>query len=122
MSLSNLAPGRARAVNVSPAPAPAAPAREQAKPPPVEQLTVNDVRDLSLETINALVPINPTLVANLITQAGARARGELPSAPMSSLRPAARAIVLAGERARGRELNAEEAEFLTAYVEEHWPS
>jgi hypothetical protein len=70
-----------------------------------------------------LVKENPSLVARLATDAGKRARGELPTTPsLSSLRPAARAVILSGEKARGRTLNAEEAEFLSAFVEEHWPS
>ena len=103
MSLSNLALGRGRvpAAPVSADPRASLPA-PAAVHPSVERLTADDVHDLSVETINALVPINPTLVAQLITQAGARARGELPLAPLSSLRPAARAICLAGERARGQ--------------------
>ena len=103
--------------------APAAPA--QTKPPPVEQLTLNDVRghDLSVAAINALIPINPSLVAQLITDAGKRARGELPATPPpSALHPTARAVILAGEKARGRTLDVEEAEFLSTFVEDHWPS
>jgi hypothetical protein len=105
--------------------APAASATSQTsqpKPSSVEQLSADDARALSIETINMLVKENPSLVARLITDAGKRARGELPTAPLSSLHPTARAAILSGEKARGRTLNAEEAEFLAAYVEEHWPS
>ena len=105
--------------------APAAPATSQTsqpKPSAVEQLSADDARALSLETINLLAKENPALVARLIVDAGKRARGELPTAPLSSLRPTARAVILSGEKARGRTLNAEEAEFLSAFVEEHWPS
>jgi hypothetical protein len=91
---------------------------ERAKHVDIEQLTVNDVHDLSIAAINALVPINPSLVAQLIVEAGRKARSEIPTAPLSSLRPAARAICLAGERARGGELNAEESEFLADFVEQ----
>jgi hypothetical protein len=107
--------GRAPATPVSAAVQPSAPAAVQ---PSIEQLTVNDVHDLSIAAINALVPINPSLVAHLIVEAGRKARAEIPAAPLSSLRPTARAICLAGERARGRELNAEESEFLAAFVEQ----
>jgi hypothetical protein len=87
----------------------------------VEQLTVEEGRSLSIETVNLLVKENPALVARLIIDAGRRARGELPTTT-ASLHPTARAIVLAGERARGRQLSDADAEFLSAYVEEHWPS
>ncbi len=101
---------------------PAAPA-SAAVQPSVEQLTVNDVHgpNLSTATVNALLPHNPALVAELMIQAYLRARGELPT-PMSSLSPVARAICLAGEKARGRELSDADAEFLSSFCEEHWPS
>jgi hypothetical protein len=111
--------GRALAAPVSAAVQPSAPAAVQ---PSTEHLTVEEGRSLSIETINMLVKENPSLAAKLIVDAGRRARGELPTSAPESLRPAAGAIVLAGERARGRELNAEEVEFLTVYVEEHWSS
>jgi hypothetical protein len=82
-----------------------------------ERLTTADVHDLSTATVNALVPINPSPVAQLIVDAGRKARAELPTALLSSLRPAARAIVLAGEKARGRRLNEEEVDFLSAFAE-----
>jgi hypothetical protein len=88
----------------------------------VEQLSADDARALSIETVNLLVKDHPAFVARLIVDAGRRARGELPMTTTASLRPTARAIVLSGEKARGRELSEEEAEFLAEFVEERWPS
>ena len=73
-------------------------------PPRVEELTVDAARALSVETINLLVKENPVLVGRLVTDAGKRRRGELPT-PMTSIRPAARAILLCGELRRGHQLN-----------------
>ena len=115
---------REPAAPVAPA---AVPATSQTKPSPsavasLEQLSEDDARALSPETLSLLAKENPTLVARLAIDAGKRARGELPMAPLSSLHPTARAATLAGEKARGLTLDEEEAAFLAAYVAEHWPS
>ena len=113
---------RETAAPVAPAAVLVTPQTSQTKPTSVEQLSADDARALSISTINALVKENPALVARLIVEAGRRARGELPTTSLSSLSPTARAIVLAGEKARGRALNEEESDFLSTFLEEHRPS
>ena len=95
---------------------PVAPAPAAARPR-VEHLTAADVHnDLSTATINALIPINPELVAQLIIDAGRRRRAELPM-NTSTLRPLARAIVLSGKRRRAEPLDDADAEFLAEFLE-----
>jgi hypothetical protein len=96
-----------------PDPTPAAPVQTRVD---IEHLTVADVRELSTATINALIPYNRKVVAQAVIDAGRRRRGELET-PMTSLKPIARFILLAGERRRGRELNDEEAGFMADFLE-----
>ena len=117
MSMSNLGNlAQARVANAAPRPTPAvsAPAAVQ---PSIERLTVDDVRghDLSIAAINALVPINPSLVAQIILQAGQKARAEITAS--MPLHPTARAAVLVYERTRGAQLSDADAEFLSTYLE-----
>ena len=96
---------------------PSAPVAVQPTRVDVEHLTVVDVSgELSMATVNSLVPLNPRLVAELIIQAGQRRRAELPLST-STMRPMARAIVLSGEKRRGRELSAADESFLADYLE-----
>jgi hypothetical protein len=102
-------------------PYPPRPRAQQQQPAPkprvdIEHLTTADVAGLSFETIGMLVKENPKLVANMIVDAAKMRRAEMPMNP-STLRPVARAIVLSGERRRGRELNAEEAAFMADFLE-----
>ena len=83
--------------------------------PSVEHLTVADVAGLSFEWIAALVPINPKLVADLIVESGKMRRAKSPMRT-STMRPMARAILLSGERRRGRELNEEDAAFMADFL------
>jgi hypothetical protein len=106
------APAKVTPANVS---APTMPAEVQ-RCIAIETLTVADVTDLSVSTINALVPHRPDLVAELIVNSGKRRRAELPMNP-STLRPMARAILLSGELRRGRELNEEERDFMASFLE-----
>ena len=102
---------RETAAPVAPAAVLVTPQTSQTKPTSVEQLSADDARTLSMATVNMLIKENPPLAARLIVDAGRRARGELPMTTTALLRPTARAVVLSGEKARGRELNEEEAEF-----------
>ena len=134
MSLSNLAPRQARADRIAKArmaeqidhakvarsipvtPVPAPPATE---PLAVERrrLTLDEARALSVDSINLLIPKDPAFVAKLIIAAGQRRRAELPLTP-TELKPAARCILLAGEKRRGRELNEEENAFMADFLGE----
>jgi hypothetical protein len=132
MSLSNLAHYRGPAPRTNPppnnaslkdrVPAPAAPAPAALIPAEVQQriaietLTPDDVRDLSIESINLLIPHNPKLVGQLIINAGKMRRGELPLG-MFRLGATARAVLLCGEMRRGCELNEEEADFMATFLE-----
>jgi hypothetical protein len=98
------------AINAAPKPAPAA------VPRPTE-LSVEDGRALSIETINTLVKENPALVARLITDAGQRARGVV-STPRASLSRTALAFLLVDEKMRGKQLSDADAAFLAAVVED----
>jgi hypothetical protein len=80
----------------------------------IENLTADDVRNLSIATINALIPYNRKVVAQAIVDAGRRRRGELET-PAASLKPIARFVKLAGERRRGRALNEEEDAFMVEF-------
>jgi hypothetical protein len=82
----------------------------------IENLTVDDIRDASISTLNALVPHRPDLIGRLIVDAGKMRRAELPLR-MSTMRPVARCMVLSGERRRGRELNEEETAFMADFLE-----
>ena len=107
------------------APAPAAPASDttsrlsaRADMPRVEhrELTVDDARSLSIETVNLLVKENPGLVARLVIDAGRRRRAELPMS-RSELRPAALAVILCGMKRRAEPLSAADESFLADYLE-----
>ena len=111
--------GRVATAPVSVAAQPSAPAPAVVQPTrvAVEHLTAADVRDLSFATIAALVPLNPSLVAQLIINSGKMRRAELPMST-SAMRPLARCILLAGEKRRGRELCDADAQFLADYLDE----
>jgi hypothetical protein len=128
MILSNLTPLRSPYLHPRPQvqqqPAKAAPAFVPSvfapAPAPrldVEHLTINDVRGLSTASINMLVPHRPDLVARLIVDSGRRRRGEL-AYPMTSLRPMAHAMLLAGMRRRAEKISDADALFLENYLEE----
>jgi hypothetical protein len=69
----------------------------------------------STSTLNALIPYRPDLIAELVVRAGRMRRAELTATPFA-IRPIARAIILSGERRRGRELNEEEAVFMADFL------
>jgi hypothetical protein len=98
-----------------------APAAVQSTRVAVERLVAADVRDLSFATIGLLTPINPKLVADLIINAGKMRRAELPLNTVT-MQPLARAIVLSGEKRRGRELSASDEQFLADFLAEADPS
>ena len=89
----------------------------RATPAEPRRLTLEEARALSIDSINLLIKQDPKLVADMVIAAGARRRGELPMAA-SEVRPAARAILLSGEARRGRQLNDEERQFMSAYLDE----
>ena len=108
------------------APAPAAPASDttsrlsaRAATPRVEhrELTVNDARALSIETLNMIIPTNPGLVAELIVASGKMRRAELAMSTFA-MRPLALAIVLCGKRRRAEKLSDADAAFLADYLAE----
>jgi hypothetical protein len=108
---------RAPAPAAEHAPVPAPVSAEVQRRIAIEHLTPDDVADLSVTTINTLVPLNPKLIAQLIIDSGKRRRAELPM-NTSTLRPLARCILLAGEKRRGQELSDADEEFLNAYLDE----
>ena len=80
-------------------------------------ISVADAHALSIETINLLVKENPKFVGRLIADAGKRRRGEL-AYPLTSLKPIARFILLAGMNRRAEKLSEADALFLDNYLEE----
>ena len=108
--------GRVVTADTTRPPAATTPVVEQTKPPPLEHLTVDAARALSIDTVNLLVRENPGLVARMVTDAGRRRRAELPPS-MTPLSSQARAILLCGDLRRGRQLAAADSSFLDAYLE-----
>jgi hypothetical protein len=96
--------------------APSAPAAPQPRIA-IENLTPADVRDLSTATINALVPLNPKLVGQLIIDAGKRRRNE-PPMNTPTMRPLSRCILIAGAKRRSEPISDADEEFLCAYLDE----
>jgi hypothetical protein len=98
------------------APAAPEPSAEVQRRIAIETLTVADMTDLSIESLNALVPYRPDLIAALIIDAGEMRRGARPMRT-STMRPVARCIVLAGMRRRAEPLSDADEEFLAAFSE-----
>jgi hypothetical protein len=114
-------PAKAAPVSVPSVFAPSAPAApsvpaEVQRRVAIETLTIDDVTGLSVASVNSLVPHRPDLIGELVVRAGKMRRAELPMDTFA-MRPIARAIVLSGERRRGRELNEEEAAFMAEFLE-----
>ena len=88
-----------------------------AQPRVADRLTAEDVAQSSIEAINMLIPHRPDLVAQAVVNSGRRRRGEL-AYPMTSLRPMARFILLAGMNRRAEKLSEADAIFLREFPEE----
>jgi hypothetical protein len=84
------------------------------RPVGVEHLTTADVHELSTATINALIPHNRALVAQLIVEAGREGEKRIADGAVVVTSSNCATYNPTGEKARAA-VNGEETEFLSAF-------